>query len=488
MSRNDLLEEKGFEPVRSILNDLYGGKFENASITPVDGGGFSHGFILSTSDDESLFFKLSSPAGESAKDEYAKSPLEFMEFLSEKGVNVPTPLRDRNGDISSKIDTTILPNNVADSIGKHRAILMTLAEGNTIPNQVIENSQGRTYFDYADQVGAAVGKFHSAQDDEKFQGTVPDNQGEFDIIKAQLLKTFGFDQDISAEQLYSELQNPDSSASQTISSISETLKQNSHITNITENRDTILQMAQAIDNGLFHDIVAQMVTMESKQSDIVSLPQGTAHGDMTTGNFMETEGKITAIIDFDEIFNGALLWDVAELMVNNFAITDTKSLDSEFQADAAKKTLEAYETERPLSSQEIDLLSDLVAERELTYFSRRVEAISDVMQSNELTQEQLDAPLPRFEAIMMPYRQLEKIDEVEDMLTTYKTERQGMDSSQELIDQPLKLPQDDIATLKNITQTLEKAGVEEAFPDTSSSQINTAQHHQNHKDNNERSM
>ena len=439
MSRNPLLEANDFEPIKSILIDLYGENFNDAVVTPVEDGGFSHGYIIETQE-EKLFLKLTSPAGETSHDDYAATPLSFMEFLSSNGLSVPTPVKTQNGDLIAPINTSNLSEETSSSIEKHRASMMSLAQGETLPNQVLSADKDETYFDFSQQVGESVGKFHRLQKSGEFEGNVPNNQGDFNETKSNILDTFGFNNRSDIGQLLTELTQEDSSASLQVQSIANRLRSHSELTSSENNRSTMKSMAEAIDNGLVHDLIERMNDMEGQQEAVNNLPRGVAHGDLTTGNFMQKNGEITAIIDFDEIFEGPLLWDTAELMVNSFAITNTTSLSSEFQSDTAKEILQAYESERPLSDNEINLLPELVAERELTYFVRRLEALSEVLTNDNLSQEQIDTPLPRFDAVMMPYRQLEQINQVEIMIDEYKAEQKPLSTALTKLTEDDELP------------------------------------------------
>lgn len=86
--------------------------------------------------------------------------------------------------------------------------------------------------------------------------------------------------------------------------------------------------------------------------DWTGLPQSVIHADLFTDNAMFEGHKLTGIIDLYYACHGACLYDLA-VMVNDWCRTDDHHIDQQ----KAQAVLDAYQTVRPLTAEEIQAWS-----------------------------------------------------------------------------------------------------------------------------------
>jgi len=84
-----------------------------------------------------------------------------------------------------------------------------------------------------------------------------------------------------------------------------------------------------------------------------SLPKGVCHCDANPTNFLYRDGKITAVLDFDQASYIWLIYDIAKLI-------DWWTWPDKGEIDFAKtvKLLNAYQSVRPLATKEKDHIYD----------------------------------------------------------------------------------------------------------------------------------
>jgi len=87
------------------------------------------------------------------------------------------------------------------------------------------------------------------------------------------------------------------------------------------------------------------------------LPEGVVHHDAHCANVLFRDGRLVALIDFDDACPGPLVGDVGVLLGAWAIDPATDALDPE----RAGRLLRAYERERPLGGAERDLLPDVLA-------------------------------------------------------------------------------------------------------------------------------
>ena len=86
------------------------------------------------------------------------------------------------------------------------------------------------------------------------------------------------------------------------------------------------------------------------------LPRGILHHDAHCANVLFHEGRLVALIDFDDACPGYLVSDLAVMVYNWTADGETRG----FVAEQARRLLRAYEAHRPLTPAERELLPDFV--------------------------------------------------------------------------------------------------------------------------------
>lgn len=83
------------------------------------------------------------------------------------------------------------------------------------------------------------------------------------------------------------------------------------------------------------------------------LPRGIIHGDLFRDNVLVDNGRITGVLDFFHATRDLLAWDIA-ITLNDWAVHDGRGDPERRQA-----LLDGYESERPLSSEEAEMLPGL---------------------------------------------------------------------------------------------------------------------------------
>ncbi len=87
------------------------------------------------------------------------------------------------------------------------------------------------------------------------------------------------------------------------------------------------------------------------------LPSGIVHHDANPGNaLLDEEGRLVALIDFDEAHEGELLTDVASLL----RLWATPSSWRGLKSEMTEAVLSAYNRRRPLSQAEWEMLPDFL--------------------------------------------------------------------------------------------------------------------------------
>jgi len=103
-----------------------------------------------------------------------------------------------------------------------------------------------------------------------------------------------------------------------------------------------------------------------KQQSLEDLPHGVIHADLFRDNALFDGDNLTGIIDFYYACNGILLYDLA-ITVNDWCVHDNGELDSA-QVDAI---ISSYQTERPLSQQEIECWPTMLRAAALRFWLSR---------------------------------------------------------------------------------------------------------------------
>lgn len=121
----------------------------------------------------------------------------------------------------------------------------------------------------------------------------------------------------------------------------------------------VLRFASANAAQLPHDEAQARLSWLTDQLAQVQLPailpKGAIHGDLNPGNFLYTNGKLSAVLDFDQSSYTYLLHDVAQL-IYWWAWGDPVNIDWQL----ATKLLKIYENTHPLNGEEKQHLYDML--------------------------------------------------------------------------------------------------------------------------------
>lgn len=424
-----------------------------------------YGFIIEDQMGGKQFLKFSTPAGQTKERQFINSPEQFMQYLAKSGCDVPKIFLNNNGQIISNtndLQLTALPSELQNC----KITLQECVEGQSLPYQVIKDNQIETYFQYVEQIGSKVAHMHKVQEqhppkninippdketatqaketlEEIFGRNLSELQGSVENIKSnhhRRQKLFTqikgvidqFEQKkitiAEFESGFASILNVDIN-NEIIKSLASTLSlpesenntkrkngMKSFIESQISNSELSL-LANKIESGMVQDIMERSERIEQLQTQIQKLPQGICHGDLSTLNIMQKDGKVIKIIDFDEMHQGAYIKDLVELQSNCFAI-DTRGypMKTNLDKEASINTLKSYESIRPLTSEEKELLPTLLEERLLLYSARRLKAQEKLM-SQELSPVELFTTQITPEAhITLMYSQAQQIEEFKDNL------------------------------------------------------------------------
>lgn len=118
-------------------------------------------------------------------------------------------------------------------------------------------------------------------------------------------------------------------------------------------RQAVISAARIEDHGL-SDQRLSWLRNELHGIDLPdSLPKGICHGDANPGNFLYTDGQLSAVLDFDQANYTWLVYDLANL-IYWWTWPDKGELDVE----ATKQLVQAYEQERKLENLELAHIMD----------------------------------------------------------------------------------------------------------------------------------
>lgn len=98
-----------------------------------------------------------------------------------------------------------------------------------------------------------------------------------------------------------------------------------------------------------------------------SLPYGLIHGDLFRDNVLFEETELTGLLDYYSATMGPLLFDVA-VTINDWCVTDDRKLDP----TRVTALLEGYNSIRPLTPQEHDLLPQYLRAAALRFWISRL--------------------------------------------------------------------------------------------------------------------
>ncbi len=130
--------------------------------------------------------------------------------------------------------------------------------------------------------------------------------------------------------------------------------------------------AEALQNGLAAKISADLDAINAAKPQSLILPRGTIHADLFPDNAFFMDGALSGIIDFYFACTDALAYDLA-ICLNAWAFSPAGTYDAERGA----ALIAGYQSQRRLSSAELDALPLLARGAALRFFLTRLIDWSD---------------------------------------------------------------------------------------------------------------
>jgi homoserine kinase type II len=152
--------------------------------------------------------------------------------------------------------------------------------------------------------------------------------------------------------------------------------------NLLKERD--IKRSRKIDMDYFYNIISKAdlkgilqddydfimgYYKRATEVDYSKLPFGIIHNDIFPDNVFMKDGEISGVIDFNDCLRGPLILDIA--IIISFWIRN-KGLSLETEEQLTKVFLEAYETQRKISKEEMDLMDESLIRIALTFIFLRV--------------------------------------------------------------------------------------------------------------------
>lgn len=373
MARCRELENNDYYHVRRLLSRHYDMDFGKAKIYPIKRGNFSYSYYLKASNDKVYVLKLVKPK-ESPNS--ASSVLDFIDYLYDKHLPVPYFYQDKFGQRQALLPEVALDNEIQQKLNGYSISLMRALPGLSVPGRFLWQQQKLSYFDFIEPIAKLLATYHQLQLASPFTGDIDKKRLERDKIIENFYQYGFFDSALSLEALIEELEDADSPLrvrdKETIS-----LYQR-EIDKLKSEALTVIhqEFLNYLSDGFFLQMGKAIKHLNLAPKLFEHLPQGICHGDCVNSNFLYEEQNIVGMIDFEEIYPGALVWDLAQLLANCFPLNRLEGEATLFPREYLLRTLSAYQQVRPLTSEEIDSLAMMTLECLMAPLLRRLKSLN----------------------------------------------------------------------------------------------------------------